>query len=192
MDINGFREPQSPWFFTQPPEYLVETRVKKLDAPAKGTEPTPDNRYPGWAAPMADGRILTDYRPNCALNIPTGSQYATRRWMQDNATSIMNLSRRRAAETTGAGRSYKNTEPPPAAYIKCTPDECRYTPVAEQGIGEGLGGIGVKRNEYVPELFGTFAPSAPHSGIKDKAMLTIYYEGGRNSKRGAKTTIGNH
>jgi len=182
MDINGFREPQSPWFFTQPPEYLVETRVKNQAAPTKATEPTPDNRYHGWAAPIDDGRAITDYRPNCALNIPTGSQYATRRWMQDNASSIINLSRRMNAETMGAGRSYKTTEPSPSGYIKCSPDECRYTPVGPEGTG-----IGVKRSEYVPELFGTFAPSAAHASIVDKPLLTMYYEGGRNSRRGVSS-----
>ena len=184
MDVNGFREPQSPWFFTQPPEYLVETRVKNHDAPQKVTQPTPDNRYNGWAARMEDGRLLTDYRNRCSRNIPAGSQFATRRWMQDNASSIINLSRRRNAEATGAGRSYMPTEPGPAAYVKCTPDECRYTPISELGVG-------VKRSEYVPDLFGTFAPSAPHSSIHDKEMLTMHYEGGRNSKRGVNTTIGN-
>lgn len=177
MDINGFREPQSPWFFTQPPEYLVETRVKKLEAPTKGTEPTPDNRYHGWAAPMEDGRLATDYRPKCSANIATGTQFATRRWMQDNAESIINLSQRRSAELVGAGRSYMPMEPAPVAYIKCNTDECRYTPVEGNGIG-------VKRTENVPELFGTFAPSAPHVGVVDKPLMTMYYEGGRNTPRG--------
>jgi hypothetical protein len=177
MDINGFREPQSPWFFTQPPEYLVETRVKKLEAPTKGTEPTPDNRYHGWAAPMEDGRLATDYRPKCSANIATGTQFATRSWMQHNAESIMNLSQKRSAELVGAGRSYMPMEPAPAAYIKCNKDECRYTPAGDSGIG-------VKRTENVPELFGTFAPSAPNSRIIDKPLMTMYYEGGRNTPRG--------
>jgi hypothetical protein len=77
-----------------------------------------------------------------------------------------------------------STEPGPTAYVKCTPDECRYTPVNEDGIG-------VKRSEYVPELFGTFALSEPHSCMQDKELLTMHYEGGRNSQRGVKTTIGN-
>jgi hypothetical protein len=59
-------------------------------------------------------------------------------------------------------------------------------------MGPEGAGIGVKRSEYVPELFGTFAPSSSHPSIDDKPMLTIYFEGGRNSRRGVQTSIGNH
>ena len=177
MDINGFREAQSPWFFSQPPEYLVETRVNKLEAPVRHTAPTPDNRYAGWAAPMEDGRVSTDYRPKCAARAAAGTQFATRRFMQHNAVSIMNLSQKRQAEQTGAGRSYMVTEPPPVAFAKCSPEACHYTDVNGSGIG-------ISRKERVPELFGTFAQSIPHSSVKDQPMLTMYYEGGRNSIRG--------
>ena len=55
MDVNGFREAQSPFFFTQPPQTLVETRVKSVAVATKTTAPTGDNRYPGYAAMMSDG-----------------------------------------------------------------------------------------------------------------------------------------
>lgn len=178
MDINGFREPQSPWFFTQPPEYLVEVRAKNVEIPSKKVLPAPDNRHPGWAAPMDDARLVTDYRSHCAVNIPTGQQFVTRGWMQRNAEQLMTLSRNRQAETAGAGRSYDaRIEAAPAAYVKCDPNSCHFTAGSPNGIG-------VERKEYVPTLFGTFAPSQPHASVRDDPMLTKSYEGGRNTVRG--------
>jgi hypothetical protein len=179
MDVNGFREPQSPWFFTQPPEYLVETRVKSVEAPLKTTSPTQDTIYPGWAANMQDGRLITDYRPNCSKNIPTGQQYATKLWMQNNADTIMNISRSRNAQATGAGRSYYFKELPTKARIHCTPEACTYTKVNPNGVG-------TSREEYVPALFGTFSRSSPLFGSKPDFIHTSREreEGGINTVRG--------
>jgi len=178
MDVNGFREPQSPWFFTQPPEYLVETRAKEVDTPLKGTVPTPDNRYPGYAAQMDDARLITDYRPNSSKNIPAGQQFASKQWLQDNATQIISISRTRQATLAGAGRSYDSRiEAPARAYVKCDQTQCSYT----KGSADG---IGIARTEPVPSLFGTFAESSAFSGTRDDAIMTTYEEGGRNSRRG--------
>ena len=106
MDVNGFREAQSPFFFTQPPQILIENQVKSVDLPSKTTTPTPDNRYRGYAAIMSDARLVTDYRPRCAQNLPTGTQYPSRLWLQHNAESIITLSRDRLSRETGAGSSY--------------------------------------------------------------------------------------
>jgi len=178
MDINGFREPQSAWFFTQPSEYLIETRVKSLEIPAKNTAPTPDNRYPERAAQMNDGRLVTDYRPRCSKNIPTGSQLATRIWMQKNAESIINISRKRNAEASGAGRSYDpSIELPPEKIVSCDSVDCSYTQAYPEGVG-------IVRSEYVPPLFGTFAKSEPFMGVTDIPTMTTHEEGGRNTVRG--------
>jgi hypothetical protein len=178
MDINGFREPQSPFFFNQPPTYLIEVPVKNKVLPIKTTEPTPDNRFPGWAAPMEDGRLITDYRPHCALNFPTGTQFASRQFLTKNAESIMEMSRKRQAEWTGAGRAFDSaTVMPPAAYITCNEVECGYSEAVE-------GGVGVKRVERVPELFGTFAYSGPSFSKPAQPLITTKYEGGRNTVRG--------
>jgi len=180
MDINGFRDAQSPWFFTQPSEYLVETRVKAAAKSNKQTQPTPDNRYPGWAAPMEDGRLSTDYRPHCEANMPTGTQYATRQFMQKNADSIIQLSRSRQA----MGRSVSYKDVPAKQYVSCDTYECRVTPAYEDGVG-------TERIESVPELFGTFANATLFSktislgeaisGKKSTPKLTKNYEGGRNT-----------
>ncbi len=178
MDINGFREPQSPWFFTQPPMYLTETQVRGIIAPKKNTDPTFDSRFAGYAAPMEDGRLVTDYRSKCELNIPTGSQYASRRFMQRNAESIITQSRNRQAEKTGAGLAFDSrTDVPAMATVKCTPDECGYRLNQPKGVG-------VERQEGVPQLFGTFATSRPSYFEPAQPPLTQVDEGGRNSTRG--------
>ena len=178
MDINGFREAQSPWFFNQPPTYLVEVKNTALvTKTAPNTLPTQDSRYPGWAAPMSDGRISTDYRTHCELNIPTGMQYASRRFMQRNAESLITQARKRQASSTGAGLSYDaSTVMPAAAYVGCDTGKCTMRMVNPHGVG-------LQRRENVPELFGTFAESYPSIGTPAKPALTRKEEGGRNTRR---------
>jgi hypothetical protein len=181
MDVNGFRDPQSPWLFANTNSRIIESRVKANEAPSRDTYPTPDNRFPSWAAPMSDGRIATDYRPKCSKNIPAGQQFATRGWMQRNADELMMLSRKRQAELAGAGQSYDpRIEAPPTAYVKCDAVECGYTEVNPRGIG-------VERNEHVPDLFGTYAASSSYWGKQDKPTMTMIEEGGRNTVRGKFT-----
>ena len=85
MDSEGYRKPQSPWFFTQPDTYAVDQQARRATVPKVNTEPTRDSRYPGWAATMSDGRLVTDYRSRCEVNIPTGMQFATKKFLQKNA-----------------------------------------------------------------------------------------------------------
>ena len=180
MDINGFREPQSPWFFTQPPTLLVDIKnSNRIPEKQTASLPSRDNRYPGWAAPMSDGRAVTDYRSKCELNIPTGTQFATRVFMQKNADSIISQSRKRQAENTGAGLSFDSSNLMPAeAYVKCSSEACQVTQTGENGVG-------ISRSEGVPELFGTFSEKYESFGTPAKPMITAYYEGGRNSIRGS-------
>lgn len=178
MDVNGFRDPQSPWLFTNTNSQLIEARIKGNEAPLKNTYPTPDSRFPGWAARMEDGRIATDYRPKCSKNIPAGQQFATRGWMQRNADTLISLSRKRQAALAGAGQSYDpRSEAAPVAYVQCDPTGCGYMDGSSQGIG-------VERKEHVPTLFGTFAPSSSFLGKQDVPTVTLYEEGGRNTVRG--------
>jgi hypothetical protein len=180
MDINGFRVPQSPWFFTQPPTTLVDIRNSETTERQTKSLPTQDNRYPGWAAPMNDGRLVTDYRSRCEVKIPAGSQFATRLFMQRNADSIMNQSRKRQVINTGAGLSYDGTtEMPAAEYIKCNTAECKIRSVASAQ------GVGTVRLEGVPPLFGTFSAKSPSILNPAKHTLTQFQEGGRNSVRGS-------
>ncbi len=179
MDFQGFRETQSPWVFTQPPTRLVEVQVGRLEAPKKDTASTPDARFAGWAAPMSDGRIGTDYRPKCEANMPTGTQFATRQFMQKNAEELMNLSRKRQAQLTGAGLSFDSrTDVPAQSLVRCSPNECRT-------VLNSPSGVGVERVEgSSPELFGTFAMSRASWMTPATPSITQRYEGGRNSPRG--------
>jgi hypothetical protein len=178
MDADGFREPQSPWFFTQPPQYLVETRVNKVAIPRKDTAPTQDNRFPGWAAPMSDGRLVTDYRSHCAVNLPTGTQYASKQFMIHNTDSIISQSRKRTAERTGAGLSFDSrTEMPAEQYVKCDINQCTVT-------NNVANGVGLERLDSVPSLFGTFAYSSPSFLTPATPAITTKFEGGRNTIRG--------
>ena len=61
----GFSRDTRPNLFHNPPfgtEYGIANTVSL--APAKDVYPARDNRYPAYAAPLADGRLVTDYRPN--------------------------------------------------------------------------------------------------------------------------------
>lgn len=177
MDINGFREAQSPWFFSQPATQLVDIRNSVMAKPDPRTLPTQDARYPGWAAPMNDGRIATDYRSHCEVNIPTGMQYASRQFMQKNADALISQARKRQAAATGAGLSWdSSTLMPPMAYVSCDTGACR--------MSEGNArGVGIERRDTAPELFGTFSQSYPSMGTPAKPSLTQREEGGRNTRR---------
>ena len=178
MDINGFREPQSPWFFSQPPTQLVDIRNRELmTKPEPKTLPTQDSRYPGWAAHMNDGRLSTDYRTHCEVNIPTGSQYASRLFMQRNGESLIRQARRRQAESTGAGLAFDSTTLIQGAEtVSCDVGKCVRRLV--NPIGQGI-----ERHEHVPELFGTFSESYASFKKPAKPMITHVEEGGRNTRR---------
>lgn len=182
MELSGFREAQSPWFFSQPPTEIVEIKNRAPFVKAQVMLPTKDTKYPNYAAPMADGRTCTDYRGNCEANIPTGMQYASRRFMQRNADELMRLARKRQAESM-SGRSYDiATVMPPAAYVTCDAATCRLQPAQKRGVG-------LERRERLPELFGTFAENYPAS--KQSTPLTQVEEGGRNTRRSGGNYLSN-
>jgi hypothetical protein len=172
MDVNGFREAQSPFFFNQPPTYLVEVTTARVALPPqKTTLPTPDSRFPGYAAPMSDGRLVTDYRASCETAIPSHQSYAVRHWMQRNGEEIIKTSRNRQAQGASA-----DTEMPARSFVKCDPQQC----VRVAGSPTGVGQV---RQESVPPLFGTFV-STGRFAKKPITPLTTHYEGGRNTPRG--------
>lgn len=174
MDADGYRLPQSPWFFTKPDARAVEQQavLKKI------TTPTQDVRYPGWAAPMNDGRLVTDYRSRCEVNVPVGLQFATKSFLQKHAENIIHTSRKRQAEQSGAGLSHNSAVGMPAKrYVKCDTMQCFTKAGATRGVG-------TERLESVPELFGTFSESYASMAAPSQPMLTRKYEGGRNTPRG--------
>jgi hypothetical protein len=176
MDTNQFRLSTYPNYIEKQPIAPIKRTVSQ-SVPTKDTGSVRDVRFPTWAAQMSDGRIQTDYRPQCSVNIPTGRQYATRQMMIHNAEKIIEKSRQRMAERTGAGGPFDSSVlPSHAVTMKCTPFEC--------GIVETQkGGIGMERKEGCPELFGTFSAST-RGALPAPVTKTKNYEGGRNTPRG--------
>lgn len=180
MDSKLFRLPTKPNF------YSAIASANPFDSEQqhkRGQIATPNNRFPGWAAPMADGRLVTEYQNHCSRNIPTGKQYATKEWMTKNAIELMRISRERYAQQTGAVYPLDPTVvPPPSLIVKCATDDC------VRSYTNAEGGIGMERaDSAAPDLFGTWdyrdwstGPPAP------RVALTKVYEGGRNSPRGGK------
>jgi len=162
-------------------EYRFGTRAA-LGSRPKELEPAIDNRYPAFAAQMQDGRLVTDYRNHCSRNIPAGAQYTTKKWMVDHAEEIMDVSRKRQAEWSGASLPLANTVPPPA-------DVVHSTPFGSEVMSTGaIGGVGVMRADTpAPDLFGIFLvqPTIAETRLNKKNIsVTTKYEGGRNSLRG--------
>lgn len=159
--------------------------VRSSQIPTKSMEPVQDNRYPAFAGIMSDSRLATDYRPHCARNLPPGTQFSTKQWMVSHASDIINVSRARQSEWSGAGLPLANTVPPPADYSVQSPFDNEIVPTNYKW------GIGLERIQTdTPVLFGTYVvpptSSEQYANVK-KIKLTTMYEGGRNSLRGSIT-----
>jgi hypothetical protein len=102
--------------------------------------------------------------------------------MVNHAGEIMDLSRKRQSEWSGASLPMANTVPPPAIIVHSTPFNNELQP-----SGASFG-IGVERADAkAPILFGTFNIKPSREEVRDdkkKIALTSRYEGGRNSLRG--------
>jgi hypothetical protein len=180
MDTKLFRLPTEPSLYGSIPTRVAEqatmSRLTPKDVYAAG--PAPDSRFPGWAGPMEDGRLVTDYRTHCSENIPAGQQFAVHQWMQRNAESILEISRTRQAKQAGALQPFDSTVvPPPQSIVHCNPAGCavQFTHLPS--------GFGQERQEIVPELFGTFAYQKTEER-QPLPPITRTSEGGRNSLRG--------
>jgi hypothetical protein len=154
---------------------------------AKMYEAAPDNRYPAYAALMSDGRLVTDYRSKCEMNVPVGKQFATHQYMVNNAEAMIAESRKRQAMWNGALFGLAATQPPPADKQVCSADGCK---VSATGAKHGLGLE--RQSEGVPALFGTFEvdPTLTEQ-LRDtrRVGLTMRFEGGRNSFRCAESPV---
>ena len=120
MDSKLFVLPTQPDYYTYRENPRVGRAAAYTGAFPEGQYyigPAPDARFPGWAAPLEDARLVTDYRPHCNRNIPAGKQFATHQWIQRNADEIIAVSRQRQSEMAGADRGFDNTVVPPAENI---------------------------------------------------------------------------
>ncbi len=178
MDAKLFRLPTKPDFYAG----IATANPFEVDARGAVSQlPAPDSRYPGYAAPMSDGRLVTDYRNHCSKNVPVGSQFSTKEWMTKNAIEIIRLSRERQAAASGATfGTDPSTVPPPAMIVECSAAEC------SRQVTENPGGIGMERaGAAAPGLFGTWEPTASTAKAPQPNIgITRTYEGGRNTPRG--------
>jgi hypothetical protein len=179
----GFSGNTYPNLFTTPEfgtEYLAARKAAL--PPAKDVYPARDDRYPAYAGPMADGRLVTDYRPHCSKNIRPAEQYYTKLWMIHHTDEMMDESRRRQVEWSGASLPLANTVPPPADIVHSNPFYSEVNPTHMPT------GIGIERADAkAPMLFGTFHYEPTMQEIRNNRKniaLTTRQEGGRNSIRG--------
>lgn len=178
MDAKLFRLPTKPNFYAA----ISTADPFDLNQKQKYSQlPTEDSRFPGWAAPMSDGRLVTSYQNHCSQNIPAGKQYPTKGWMTRNATEIIQLGRERAANQTGSIYGLDDTVvPPPVAIVSCTRSDCR------RAATHAKGGFGTERVEEIPHLFGTWDARAVTVSKEPRTGITTVYEGGRNTPRGGQ------
>jgi len=163
-------------------EHALRIAGQKIEAPEKRIVPVEDIRYPGYASPMEDARIVTDYKSHCANNVaPSKYGNSIRSWSQHNADALIQTSRHRQAERAGAYFYNANTTVAPKQRQSCDAFDCVFS---RSGLKDG---IGLERNERVPSLFGTFAKPNQEAPTK-RVFLTDVYEGGRNTPHGRKFT----
>jgi len=178
MDSKQFRKQTQPNYGPKINHTVLETAVKRIEAPLKETETVADPRYPQYASRMSDGRLVTDYKPHCAANTaPSRYGNSMRSWFQQHADAIVQVSRQRQVERTGASYMRAATVPEAKQVQQCDEYECMFTNNTKPHT------IGLERKEGVPDLFGTFGEPTrmmPASG----EILTTNFEGGRNTPRG--------
>ena len=178
MDSKLFRITTEPNFYEQLQTGTPAIKTHKNNS----LFPAPDNRFPGWAGQMSDARLVTDYSNHCSKNIPVGKQFPTTLWMQRNAESLIDYSRKTHAIASGSIFPFDDSViPPPSSKVSCTKSVCSRVRTGAEG------GLGVERNESdLPELFGTFSSETlfPAGAKVAHTSLTSRFEGGRNSLRG--------
>ena len=70
---NGFTRDTSPNLFSSPSLGSEYRGAHQAAIPSsKNVFPARDSRYPAHAAALNDGRLVTDYRPQCSKNIRVG------------------------------------------------------------------------------------------------------------------------
>ena len=179
MDSKGFRLNDHSEIIHQPSSRIVrQESLREIDAIK--TIPAPDSRYSAYAAPMEDGRLVTDYRQACVSRATPGTQYAVKQWTIHNTDEIVNISRLRQVQNTGQALGGAKTELPPASYQQCGTEKCHFY---SSGNPDGLG---LERIEPTPELFGTFTfPPDMNTLSKNKnhVELTRFNEYGRNTNK---------
>jgi len=183
MDSQLFRKETENPFRKSSSKAAFDLIARQIDNPSKITVPIDDVRYPNYAAPMEDGRIITDYQPHCSFNV-VEPKYgnSVREFLQHNATAIVQVSRKRQAEIAGAQFHKAPTVEGPKMIQRCNEYDCTFI------TSDYPNSIGLARSEPVPALFGTFSAPTQEAPDSLKPPITTVYEGGRNSLRGRQFT----
>jgi hypothetical protein len=177
MDSRGFRRRATPDLVRQPSRVLVDQETQR-EIDATKTIPAPDSRFHAYAAPMEDGRLVTDYRDRCVTRAPPGTQFAVKNWTVHNTDDIIRISRQRQVQSTGQALGTAATELPPAQLQTCSPESCMIRP------SNYTNGLGIERTDKAPPLFGTFTfpPSAvTRANNTTSVELNSVVEYGRNT-----------
>jgi hypothetical protein len=177
MDSKGFRIRGEPDLVHQPSRRVVnQETMREIDATK--TVPAPDSRFRAYAAPLSDGRLVTDYRDKCVTRAPPGTQFSVKNWTVKNTDDIIRISRDRQVQNTGQALGTAATELPPAMLQHCTVERC------EIGLSPYKNGVGIERTDIAPPLFGTFTfppNAATLANDKSYTALNRTVEYGRNT-----------
>jgi len=183
LSTQPFNNDTSPNLFHSPSfgtAYRAGTAA--ITPPSKDLFSARDSRYPAFNAALEDGRMVTDYRPQCSKNVRPGYQFNTKQWMIRNADQIMDETRKRQMEWSGASLPMANTVPPPAGIVRSNAFYSELQPTY------AMNGLGIVRaDSKAPDLFGTFwyaASMAEKQANRKNIAVTTMYEGGRNTPRG--------
>lgn len=182
MDFDGFNKVTYPNFFAKQPNIGTVFKQGRREAVVPSMEMARDSRYPAYAGVMADAHFVTDWRTHCHFNQIPGTQFNTKQWIVNHASSLIELSRQRDSEWSGASLPMAKTVPPPEVIAYESPFE---NDLLRTGY---KGGLGTERADStaVP-LFGTYVipPTVKEVAMNVKNIrLNNVEEGGRNSRRG--------
>lgn len=178
MDSEHFRKATFPKFSPIINEDTLAKAAQTIKAPEKKTAPVDDMRYPGYAGNMSDARLITDYTTHCAKNAgPSKYGNSMRQWLQNNATGIIEVSRKRQGDRAGAQYVMADTVLGQKYFQQCNEYECSFS---SSGVRSN---IGLGRREELPELFGTFSQGSRISPAP-RIGKTSVFQGGRNTPRG--------
>ena len=96
---------------------------------------TANSRFPGAPAWMADGRLFTDYRPNCLAEQASPS-YKTKTYLQETGALQINTDRSLTVLRAGS-TGCVDTMVPELTKRVCAWDGCVTLPAHKEGIGQG-------------------------------------------------------
>ena len=99
----------------------------------------PDNFHKGFPARMSDGRFITDYHPNCAMNLSAQknmSSWQYKLFLTRNAHNIMNAVKENNHTKYGCNDCNDPSIPLQNQYLQeCTNYVCHISESDPKGVG---------------------------------------------------------